>query len=974
MRTPIASAIILSVMLVFSTITQAQATGAKATGVWNDSSIWTLGTVPGGANDVYIGSLSPAPVGSATDATVTLTQDQSAYRLYLGNGNGAHGTLDLAGHKLAIVESLYLDSGSTINHANGYIEARYWTLNNGIDFTFAANDKSTYGLDVKNGSSVTITSKTNLGPTTPPGSSSYYLNVKTGSTLNLGANIDLSAATYESALRVEDAGSELHMNGYNITADKIYLGWLKNNQLTIDRGATPGSFTADTFLVGGNTFDLLPIDSVKYFDLTSSQTTLNHGISVTSLEIDYASTATTTTSDNIRGFVHVYEGSNLEMGADLKLNSGLTIRDTGSIVHMNGHDIVVQYIEMGGRSTQFGDVNQAVTLDRGATPGSIKARDVYVYNSPFNLLPTDEVTNLSISNSATVMENGVTVSSLSFGKSTATIKTTENVSENISVYNGTLNMDADVDLTEKFIADQLGTVIHMNGHDIKAAYISLGSPSGEKVILDRGQTPGSLTATNLAIGKNNSMDLLAIDKIENFYVSGSSTNLSNEISISSLTLERVSNGTTTATNNITDSVSVKSGSTLNVGANLNLLGSLNIEDTNSVVHLNNHDVSADSIYLGWNSIRTVTLDRGITPGIMKATNLYVQNTMPILLTTDSVTNLFLRNAAFTATDLISIPGSIAVTVGSVLNMDTNLNLSGDLAIDELNSAVHMNGHSIVANSLHLGWQSDQQSNLDRGAVPGSLTVTNLYARNNQVNILDSDRITNLTLTSGSRAKTVTTDTLSGSVTLTDKSALDLADDLVLTGNLDVQGSKSTINANGFDVTADHFFTGSNKDIAFNNFGSVYLNGLHLEGSTLIIHGGVIEDLISYSGNTSVMTILETNGTGLTFNGEFEGLSGRFYMLNMFITEPGWAFRWQNDSPGSNHVTELENLIASAQIGLLVTPGIDYHVYDQGGYTYIGTTPVPEAGSLALAGVVCAGCLAARVLQQRSRRAKLHVPS
>jgi hypothetical protein len=71
----------------------AQDTGATTSENWDDSSIWTYGTVPGSTYNVSMSSTYHA--GSAATATVTLTASESAANVYLGwNNSGRAGTLN----------------------------------------------------------------------------------------------------------------------------------------------------------------------------------------------------------------------------------------------------------------------------------------------------------------------------------------------------------------------------------------------------------------------------------------------------------------------------------------------------------------------------------------------------------------------------------------------------------------------------------------------------------------------------------------------------------------------------------------------------------------------------------------------------------------------------------------------------------------------------------------------------------------
>ncbi len=89
------------------------------------------------------------------------------------------------------------------------------------------------------------------------------------------------------------------MNGNNISANTILLGWYTDEAVTLNRGTMPGSLTASNLYVygGGGTFNLIPTDSITNFTLYDGNTTFNSGVSVPgTLEIETGSTGTTTTT------------------------------------------------------------------------------------------------------------------------------------------------------------------------------------------------------------------------------------------------------------------------------------------------------------------------------------------------------------------------------------------------------------------------------------------------------------------------------------------------------------------------------------------------------------------------------------------------------------------------------------------------------------------------------------------------------
>ena len=228
------------------------------------------------------------------------------------------------------------------------------------------------------------------------------------------------------------------MNGNDITAGSILLGWYQNQAVTLDRGAIPGSLTAYNLEVADTTFNLLKTDSVTNFYLSNSTTTLGSGVAVSGLYLQGGSMATTTAAGSVTGNVSVTGGSVLNLGANLGITGSLDVENTGSVVHMNGNDITAGSILLGWYQ------NQAVTLDRGAIPGSLTAYNLEVADTTFNLLKTDSVTNFYLSNSTTTLGSGVAVSGLYLqGGSMATTTAAGSVTGNVSVTGGSvLNLGA----------------------------------------------------------------------------------------------------------------------------------------------------------------------------------------------------------------------------------------------------------------------------------------------------------------------------------------------------------------------------------------------------------------------------------------------------------------------------------------------------------------------------------------------------
>jgi hypothetical protein len=268
-------------------VAHAQNTGATGNGNWNNPTIWTGGSVPGSSNNVFIGSTTP--VGSASIATVTLTAAESASNLTLGDGSSTGGTLDLGGNALTVGNSLTIGLSGGIGAINegsgGSFTASTMNIESGNSYTFGASDQVST-LNLSGSSTATTAATSNV---------TSNASVLSGSTLNLGANFDVV-----SNLDVENTGSVLNMNGNNISANVLQLGWNDDVAVTLNRGTTAGSLSASTLEVYGQTFNLLSSDTVTNFYVADGATTLNSGVAVSQLQLQIGSTGTTTTSGNVR--------------------------------------------------------------------------------------------------------------------------------------------------------------------------------------------------------------------------------------------------------------------------------------------------------------------------------------------------------------------------------------------------------------------------------------------------------------------------------------------------------------------------------------------------------------------------------------------------------------------------------------------------------------------------------------------------
>jgi len=736
----------------------ADSIGALASGNWENPGIWTSGTVPGSGDVAFIGSTAPA--GSAATATVSLTASESVNSLYLGyEDSGGTGTLNLGSSNLTVGNVLYIGLGGgtgTITEGTG---------------SFTAPTVGVYNNSLTLGTGDVVTNLTlnaSTGTTTAAGNitgnvSVYGTTATTGpSTLNLGANLTLSGA-----LDVRD-NSTVNMNGNNISANSIFLGYFDGQPTTLNRGTTPGSLTADNLYVANQNFNLLASDSITNFTLTNGSTTLNNGVSVSGLSLTNA-TATTTAANNVTGNVSVYGTtattgpSTLNLGANLTLSGALDVRDN-STVNMNGNNISANSIFLG-----YYD-GQPTTLNRGTTPGSLTATNLYVANQNFNLLASDSIGNFTLNNGSTTLNTGVSISGLYLTNATGTTTAANNITGNVGVFGttgtsgpSTLNLGANLTLSGSFDVRDNSTV-NMNGNNISASSILLGYYDGQPTTLNRGTTPGSLTAANLYVANQN-FNLLPSDSIGNFNMYNGNTTLNSGVSVSSLFLSNAT-GTTTAANNITGNVSVAGTtpttgpSTLNLGANLSVSDNFNVQD-NSIVNMNGHSISAgNTITLGYYDGQPTTLNRGGSTATLSAANIYVGNETLGLIAGDSTQSLNLYSAANVTTAATgNVTASALVAQASTLTLGADMNLSTTMDVRD-GSTLNMNGYSLTAADLYIGYFDVLPAYLTDD---GGLDVGSEYVGNgSDITMISGDTINDLLSITGN--STVVVDQTPGQVT------------------------------------------------------------------------------------------------------------------------------------------------------------------------------------------------------------------
>ncbi len=437
---------------------------------------------------------------------------------------------------------------------------------------------------------------------------------------------------------------------------------------------------------------------------------------------------------------------------------------------------------------------------------------------------------------------------------------------------------------------------------------------------------GSFTAGSVVVDGPNTLAFGAHDQTGSLSLSGGAT-------------------ATTAGQNITSSATIGAGSTLNLGADLafnpSYGGSLSADGKNATFNMNGHALSAPGLNLvdlGYSSGYATNL---LNRGAITAGSLQVGNTTFDLASTDKVTDFYLNNATSTLHSSVSSldlrDGSVATTTaggnvtlnvsvasGSALHMGADLKVGNVVDVEGQGSVLDMGGHSITALSVDLGGNSPA-GQLITVENQGNIAASELYVGNIKYDLLAGDKLTTFELYNASS-------TLNGAV-----ANLSLRSDSTAST---IAGTPMTMSSISLDRT-----------------------------STLTLHGGdEVTSSISLT-NGSLLTLQETNGTGVTYDGANPTTTSSHIDLN--FTATGWDFRWKDTyAPGGNWISTIDGLISSGEMVINLPPGGSYQVVDQGGYTYvkgIGVASVPEPSSLVLLSIAGASLAIGR--QWRSRRAR-----
>ena len=556
--------------------------------------------------------------------------------------------------------------------------------------------------------------------TTAVGNITSSVEVDPGCTLTLGAPLSLTGTL--------NLGGTLNAANKAISANTIFLGYYSGPFTLTNRGAitTPTLSVDSYYSMGSVAFNLTAADSVSLFSLYGASTTLPTGAAVSTLNLfangsgsnPQNSSATTTAVGNITGNVLVDPTSTLTLGAPLNLSGTLDLRGT---LNAANKTITANTIVLGYYAGPFTITN------RGAITASNSLYvDSYFSSTPvsFNLIAGDQINTLNLYGVTSTLGSGAVVANLQVSSnnastptySNATTTTTGNITASIQVdANSTLNLGANLSLSNQMI---ISGTLNANSHTITTNAVYFGNYGGPFNVTNRGAiTAGTLQVDSYYNASPVTFNLIASDNITNYSLYGVISTLQAGSTVANLTLttngastSTASSATTTTVGNITSSVylvanSGSSGSTLTLGANLNLSGSVRIDQ--GTLNAAGHGVTAPNFYFGNYGGYAVTVQNLGT--VVASQGVYVGNgtTVPLASGADQINYLNISTSSHVKVVRSAIVGSTGGTGLTLTNSATGTNT---LNIDGTSTLILDFPDALTTGGWALRWLNPMGSN------------------------------------------------------------------------------------------------------------------------------------------------------------------------------------------------------------------------------------------------------------------------
>jgi hypothetical protein len=158
------------------------------------------------------------------------------------------------------------------------------------------------------------------------------IGVQSGSSLTLSAPLNLT-----DYLDIRDTNTVVNAQGNALTAtNQILLGWNGTGNPTL---SNRGTITTANLNVRNQNFQLTSADAVGTFTLATGTTNLASGAAVNGLFLQTNAVGTIAVASNVVQRIGVESGSSLTLSAPLNLTDYLDIRDSGTVVNMQGNAI-----------------------------------------------------------------------------------------------------------------------------------------------------------------------------------------------------------------------------------------------------------------------------------------------------------------------------------------------------------------------------------------------------------------------------------------------------------------------------------------------------------------------------------------------------------------------------------------------------------------------------------------------------------
>ena len=580
------------------------------------------------------------------------------------------------------------------------------------------------------------------------------------------------------------------------------------------------TITANSLYVGYNTaFTFLSTDRVGYLGLANGGNVTVTSTANVSGSIDVGLTP----SYNTNGLFYDSGGNTLTLNQALNLSGYLNVQNS-STLNFNNNSITANRILLGWNGTTPVNIQDQ---------GTINTSGLYLGNGmTYNFKPNDSIGYLALENNAAATTN-------------ASAPNAGNLTGSVDIFTGsTLNLNQALNLSGYLNVQDAGSTLNANGNAISANQIYLGWNGNSPVNL-LGQP--TISANSLYIGN------------------GMTYNFNQADAVGYLGLNNAS-AITGAAGNVTGSVDLLNGCTLNLGANMNLSGAypsssvygvLNVQD-GSTLNFNGNTINANQVMLGWNGSSPVTVNnQGAT---LTANSLLVGNgTYFNFQYSDSVNYLATAGAGtvVSTTSFSNVSGSVDVLSGSTLNVNSGMALQGfnpntglyaSLNVQD-GSTLNMAGAYVYASNVFYGYNGSSAVTIENQG--GALNAYDLSVGNGtNYNFQPLDSVSNFTLSGGATATTVATGNISGSVLVDGAGSV-----LTLGANLYVSGTVSETNG-GQIIEGNYGIGAPEADIA----GISLKLGAHDQIGTLNLSAGA---MVSTSSGTSISGPVSVDGAGTT---------------------------------------------------------------------------------------------------------------